>query len=88
MCQCCGEIYKVQLVNLVQGATARCCSCIKGNLGGNIQVRCEETGQVFRSISSWANDIEGHGNYKTLRLKISKTGSCCIDGKTYSLIEK
>lgn len=88
MCQCCGEIYKVQLVNLVQVATARCCSCSKGNLGGNIQVRREKTGQVFRSISSWANDIEGHGNYKTLRLKISKTVSCCIDGKTYSLIEK
>jgi hypothetical protein len=88
MCQCCCEIYKVQLVNLVHGSTTRCCSCSKRNLGGNIQVRCEEKGQIFRSISSWSDGIEGHGNYKTLRLKIAKTGSCCIDCKTYSLIEK
>ena len=88
LCDCCGEIYKVELINLISGASTRCLSCSKGHSGGSIKVRCEETGQVFRSICSWSKSIEGHGSYQTLRLKISKTGSCCIDGITYSLIEK
>jgi len=85
-CQLCGETYEVRRINLVNGASTCCRNCSQGCSGGHHKVRCVETGTIFRSVRAWASEIEGLGRYQSLRLRINRTGTCLLMGKTYELI--
>ena len=85
-CQLCGNTYEVMRINLVSGASTCCRHCSQGCTGGHHKVRCVETGEVFRSIRSWATSVEGPRRYQALRLKLNRTGRLVLKDKTYELI--
>ena len=51
-CHLCGKVYQVTLVNLRCGSSANCFECSKSKPRKGIQVICEQSGEIFRSIRS------------------------------------
>lgn len=88
VCTLCGTHYaKRSISNMRSGKTTRCHKCSKGNEGGCVQVRRESDGKVYRSLMTWARELEKMNSYQSIRIKLKNEGEITLDGERYLLID-
>ena len=87
MCQICGQISMVSLINIRTNQSRMCANCAASNKKSRI-VFNPETGENFKSIRGWAHQI-GHGSkYQYLRVKLINKGFVIVDGARFELVNQ
>lgn len=84
VCRSCGGHYKVSLQN-VRAGKSKCCLVCSGKTREHQQVINVQTGEVYRSLRSWASEIGRFAEYQKLRIRIRNEGEVTVDGATYQL---
>ena len=84
VCRRCGGHYKLSLQNARIGKS-KCCLACSGKTREHQQVINVQTGEVYRSLRSWASEIGRFSEYQKLRIRIRNEGEVTVDGATYQL---
>ena len=88
ICTLCNTEHSVLMANLRSHKSSCCSQCANNYKGGNglRKVKCDQTGEIFRSIMSMVKSLGVRSRYQKIRMHLIKNNQFTHDDKTYSLI--
>ena len=83
LCTKCSRVYTVSINNLRAGASNCCMECALKSERRRLQVKCTQTGKIYRSLRSLCKQLGLLGQYKRIRLKLVKTGKLELNNRIF-----
>lgn len=84
LCMLCDTTHQVLMTNL-RGGTSTCCFACSCQNRVNAMVKCEQTGQMYRSIRAFALELGIFNKYQTIKRRIRIDGYYEHEDLTYRL---
>ena len=83
LCTKCSRVFDVSINNLRAAASNCCIECSSKTEKKRLQVKCEQTGEIYGSLRSLCRKLGLLGQYKRIRLRLMKNGKLELNNRIF-----